>query len=180
MACAAPEAFIAWILDLDGTPALLLDSVEGRLLACSPALAALGADSERWAAELAIVGEEGSTALALSLGSTGDCLHPWLRLPLEAGGPGAQLLLLLALSAEPQPLALAARLRAAQDARDSRHSLNQPLTAITFLVENLYFACLEGGADAAYRARKRAQMLGELQRLRALLRQYEVLDTEAR
>jgi hypothetical protein len=180
MASAAPEAFIAWILDLDGTPALLLEAAEGRLLACSPALAAVGAESERWAAELAVVGEEGSTALALSLGSAGDCLHPWLRLTLDAEGPGPRLVLLLALCAEPQPLELAARLRAAQAERDSRHSINQPLTAITFLVENLFFACLGEGADAAYRARKRAQMLGELHRLRGLLQQYEVLDTQAK
>jgi hypothetical protein len=174
MARAAPEKFINWIISLAETPALLLEVSEGRLLACSPALADLAAAREG-GPDLAVVGEESSTALALSLNRDGETLRAWLRVPLDTEAPDGQLLLLFLLSPDPQPLDLATRLRAAYAERESRHSINQPLTAITFLVENLLFACLGGEADGAYLDRKQAQMLGELRRLRGLLERYEVL-----
>jgi hypothetical protein len=177
MACAAPQAFIDWLLDLPGTSALLLAAPEGRLLACSPALDATAEESDAWWAERVVVGEAGGTALALSLALGGEALRAWLQVPLEADGPG-ELLVLLSLTAKPQPLDLGLRLHGAYAERESRHSINQPLTSITFLIENLLFACLAGEADAAYLARKRGQMLGELARLRGLLERYDVLSVE--
>lgn len=175
MACTAPQAFIDWLLDLPDAPLLLLAVADGRVLARSPALEAAAELGEGWWGEIVPVGEGTGTALALSLERSGERLLAWLQVPLDSEGPGRELLLLLSLCPEPQPLDLGLRLRAAYAEREIRHSVNQPLTSITFLLENLLFACLEGEADAAYLGRKRSQMVGELRRLRGLLEENAVL-----
>jgi hypothetical protein len=167
----APAAFIDWILSPSGAAAWLVDSAAGQVLARSPALADLPADDAWWESELSVQGEPGRTALAVGLGGNPGNLRLWLSIPLEGETPDSDLLLLLLLGSVPHELAPAQRLREALAERDNRHAINQPLTAMTFLLENLLFACRAGGVEPAYLDRKRQQLVDQLERLGGLLRE---------
>jgi hypothetical protein len=166
-----PAAFIDWILEPSGPPAWLVDSAARQVLARSTALADLPVDEAWWESELAVQGEPGRTALALGLGRDARSLRLWVTVPLEGETPGSDLLLLLLLGNAPEQLAPAQRLREAFALRDSRHAINQPLTAMTFLLENLLFACRAGGVESPYLDRKRQQLAEQVERLAALLRE---------
>lgn len=60
-----------------------------------------------------------------------------------------------------------------------RHSTTQPLTALTFLLENLLYAFLQAAPDAAYLARKRSDLEGQAARLGELMAAGAVLPREA-
>jgi hypothetical protein len=167
----APAAFLDWILSPSGPPAWLVDSAAGQVLARSPVLADLPADAPWWESELAVEGEPGRTALAVGLGGDAGSLRLWLTVPLEGETPDSDILLLLLLGSVPDNLAPAQRLREAFAERDSRHAINQPLTAMTFLLENLLFACRAGAVESRYLGRKREQLAEQLERLGALLRE---------
>lgn len=162
-------------MSLRDSPAWLVCPPEPQALARSPALADLAAHDGWWESDLAVMGEPGRTALALGLGAEADSLRLWLQVPLEGEAPEHDLLLLLLLGGTPEALAPAQRLREAFAERESRHAINQPLTAVTFLLENLLFACREGTVAADYLERKRQQLAGQLDRLRSLLRDCKAL-----
>jgi len=144
--------------------------------AASPALESLADGGDWWESDLVGLGEPGRTALALGLGEAAGSLRLWLSVPLEGDdGPDADLLLLLQLATVPEAFAPAHRLREAFTERETRHAINQPLTAVTFLLENLVFACRAGPVAPDYLARKREQLVDQLGRLRDLLREARAL-----
>lgn len=165
---AAPAAFVDWILSLSGPAACLIDPAAGRALATSASLVDTPADAW-WESDLAVLGEPGRTALAVGLGQDAGSLRLWVSVPLEGETAEPDLLLLLLLGSAPERLAPAQRLREALAERESRHAINQPLTALTFLLENLLFACRDGGLELAYLERKRGQLAEQLRRLETLL-----------
>ena len=172
---AAPAIFLDWILGLEANAACVVDSGRLQILGRSPVLADLPMDDPWWENELVVMGEPGRTALALGMGAEPESLRLWLLVPLEGETPGSDLLLLLLLGSVPEALAPAQRLREALAERDSRHAINQPLTAITFLLENLLFACREGGLEVDYVSRKGHQLTEQLDRVRTLLREHRAM-----
>lgn len=162
----APAAFIDVIL---GHRACLVAPGPTGVVAQSGALSGLPSDLPWWESDLAVLGEPDRTGLAVGLGAAPGSLRLWLSVPLEGDRPEADLQLLLLLAEVPEAFAPAQRLREALAERESRHAINQPLTALTFLLENLLFACRDGTATPDYLARKRPQLDDQLDRLRALL-----------
>ncbi len=98
----------------------------------------------------------------------------WIVTPVEAEPAG--LLLQVSLLAGNAALAhdLPERLRVAQSEPTTRHSTTQPLTALSFLLENLLYAFLESTPDEEYLRAKQIDLLDQVSRLSALMVDAEV------
>jgi len=175
----ASPRFIDWLLALPGLPACLIGLAAGRTLALAQPLQDLADEGAWWESDLVQVGEPGRTGLAVGLDRDPARLRLWLAVPLEGSGADDEQLLLLLLASVPEAQAPAQRLREAFSERESRHAINQPLTAITFLLENLSFACREGAPPGDYLVRKRDQLLDQADRLRTLLGNARVLESSS-
>ncbi len=171
--------FIAWLLSAPDTPAFVVEPengqshISGRLLEALPGID--GGDATGTLAR--IIGRSGFTgdllrraAVSTGPGIADEARHLWATVPIESDSGEV---LLLGLYVGPlhgqTPDAQEAAFKAAMAEPDRRHGVNQPLTAMSFLLENLLHAFMSSAPDAAYRARKAGDLGLQLIQLRALL-----------
>jgi hypothetical protein len=171
--------FIAWLLSAPDTPAFVVEPETGEAHVSNRLLGTLpGLDGDQATATLArIVGRNGFTgdllrraAVSTGPGIADETRHLWATVPIESDSGEVLLLGLYVgpLTGETPELQEAA-FKAAMAEPDRRHGVNQPLTAMSFLLENLLHAFLSSSPDAAYRARKAGDLGLQIIQLRALL-----------
>ncbi len=176
--------FINWVLTLPDVAAFVVETDSGRAH-CSPVLQRFltGHDAKLGTPPLAtaeLAAAAGRTAFegevlrraAVASGPHGQpgSRQLWATVPIESDSGDV---LLLGLYVGPLQGADAtvqeAAFRAAMQEPDRRHGINQPLTAMSFLLENLLHAFVTAAPDAVYRARKAGDLGLQLIQLRALL-----------
>jgi len=173
------RAFIDWLLSLPGVAAFALES-DGQTLHSSPALLSLLVYPQADATAAGLARLVGSGALdgeslrraAVSCGPR-DGESPrriWAIVPVEADSGE---ILVAGLHVGPVEGATTAAqegaFRAALQEPDRRHGINQPLTALSFLLENLLHAFMTSAPTSAYCLRKAADFGQQIAQLRTLL-----------
>jgi len=98
--------------------------------------------------------------------ASGDNLL-WAMTPVETDLPERRLQVGLLLGRDRGEIG--SRLAGALEDATFRHSTTQPLTALSFLLENLYFAFLEAVPAPAYLERKRGDLEAQMDRLGELM-----------
>lgn len=172
------DGFAAWLLE--GSAASFLIDPATSLIRVSPALqplmsAALGLPTLESLSVLVgrdSLGEEAARRAAVSCGPRdGDAPRRlWAVIPVESDGGDVLLVgLHIGLGDGDTPAAQEASFAAAMRDSERRHGINQPLTALSFLLENLLHAFETASPPADYRTRKAADLAQQVLQLRELL-----------
>lgn len=166
--------FNDWLLALPAQSCCIVNEADG-LVECSGRVGGTLAAADRFDAAAALVGldrgNQDSRQARVTVGFDGEAGRQllWIVTPVEAEPPGLRLQVsLLAGSAEPGT-ALLHRLELALADATTRHSTTQPLTALSFLLENLLYAFIESTPDEDYLAAKRTDLVDQVERLAAVL-----------
>lgn len=171
--------FIAWLLSAPDTPAFVVEPENSRAHISNRLLEALpGINADEASETLArIIGRSAFSgdllrraAVSTGPGISDESRHLWATVPIESDSGEVLLLGLYVGTLHGEtPEAQEAAFKAAMAEPDRRHGVNQPLTAMSFLLENLLHAFLTSAPDAAYRARKAGDLGLQIIQLRALL-----------
>jgi hypothetical protein len=171
------HGFINWLLSLPGVTAFAVEPESARVHASSSLSRFVQppADSATLAGLVGCDRLDAETvkraAIYCGPRQGEDPRQLWAVIPVEADSGDLLIAgLHVGLAEGDSPAAQEAGFQAALQEPDRRHGINQPLTALSFLLENLLHAFQTSTPDAGYRGRKTGDLALQIRHLRELLR----------
>ncbi len=179
----AQGGFISWLLALPGIAAFAVEPAPLRVHA-SPGLSRFLNPSDDALALARLVGCDGLDVETVRRAAVycgprhGETQRRlWALIPVEADSGDVLIVgIQVGLAEGGSPAAQEAAFQAALQEPDRRHGINQPLTALSFLLENLLHAFQTSTPEAAYRDRKAGDLALQVRHLRELLRTADLTD----
>ena len=176
--------FNDWLLALPAQSCCILNEADG-VIEATEGLGATLVDKDDFGAAAALLGlnraNDSSRQARITVGFDAAARRHllWVVTPVEAEPPGHHLQVALLVGSAEAGLDLAQRLQAALANATTRHSTTQPLTALSFLLENLLYAFIESSPDEDYLLAKQNDLLEQVERLGTVLSDAEVYDRSA-
>lgn len=166
--------FSDWLLALPAQTCCILNEADGDVV-CSDHTGGSLRRAGRIDAATALLGldragqDSRQARLTVGVDSGADRQLLWIVTPVEAEPPGYRLQVSLLAGWSEAGARVLPQLDQALANATTRHSMTQPLTALSFLLENLLYAFLESAPDDDYLLAKQTDLLEQVVRLSQLL-----------